>query len=162
MANERYTGGIIPLDLSNDTAWVPGGNYKLGPHVFKVTKWGSETMNGRKKLVMEHLIVDGPEGDKDRQFNVFFTIDNDKSRGILKGYVQKVAGDSGFVRGQPNADVLVGIVFKANVISKSYKKEGAETSTTQFVLDMNTIEPIGRDGAKAAASAMDNLRPVSA
>lgn len=163
--NEKiFTKGIIPIDLSENEAWLGGQmTYELGVCTFKVTGYTSG-QQGKKQIGWVHELLAGPEGKGDGMMNKgktmtrIFALDKKETKNFLKGYVEAVGGKAAFVGGKPNADMLVGAIFKANIFSREAEVPDKKDPTkrvvrTFFEFDMNTIEVLERP--KAAESAQD-------
>lgn len=156
--NELLTDFIVPVDLTGVEEWIPGGDYVCGENTFEVS--GAQMPKGaKKKLVIVHKIVDGAKENMNRSFNVFFTLDGkQKALGPLKAYMRIIAGDAGFVRGQPAfSNAVIGRRFKANIRARKYKREDG-TDATQYEMDMHSIKLLG--GQAVAAAPLEPVAPT--
>lgn len=171
MATEqKYTTGIIPVDVSNSESWAGGGpTMSPGTCLFRLEAWSLGKSQEDKGMIVFHFnVLDGPEEDPENKganrgqvYRRNFVYDSDGGRNFYKGLIDTLNPGAWVQKdGKTCADFgkLVGIEFKGVLTTRTFPGKDGRTGTGYDVA-ASSIEIV--KGASSDGAATPSELPAS-
>lgn len=169
MAEEqKYTTGIIPVDVAKSESWSGGATMDPGTCLFKVASWSlPKSQEGKRMLCFHFDILDGPEesvnpqANRGQEYRRNFVYESDGGRNFYKGLVDCLNPEAWVQKdGKTCADFakLVGVEFKAVLTTRTFPGNDGR-DVTGYDVSANTIQVT--QAAPANAGAPPSTLPAS-